>query len=239
MQLYFIRHAQSQNNLLWDMTGSNRGRSDDPELSEIGCEQARLLAQFLNRQDPAFVPRRRDYNDRAGFGLTHLYTSLMLRAVQTASLVADALDMPLLALEDLCETGGIYLEDQESGKRVGRPGKARAFFERSYPRLVLPEGCSDNGWWNRPFEEFDQVMPRARRFWHDLLQRHGQTSDHVALFSHGDFYNCLLRVIFQLERSNMWLDLNNAAITRIDLLEDNVHLVYANRVDFLPNELIT
>jgi broad specificity phosphatase PhoE len=32
MQLYYIRHAQSENNDLWDRTGSDQGRSEDPKL---------------------------------------------------------------------------------------------------------------------------------------------------------------------------------------------------------------
>ncbi|NJK45922.1 MAG: histidine phosphatase family protein [Pleurocapsa sp. SU_196_0] len=47
MRLYFIRHAQSSNNALWDSTGSENGRSDDPELSDVGVMQARALGDFL------------------------------------------------------------------------------------------------------------------------------------------------------------------------------------------------
>ena len=36
MQFYFIRHGQSTNNALWETTRSNKGRSEDPELSELG-----------------------------------------------------------------------------------------------------------------------------------------------------------------------------------------------------------
>ena len=42
MQFYFIRHAQSSNNHLWDQTGSNRGRSEDAPLTPLGL----LAAQF-------------------------------------------------------------------------------------------------------------------------------------------------------------------------------------------------
>jgi hypothetical protein len=42
MHLFFIRHGQSANNHLWEQTGSNRGRSEDPELTETG-PAARLL----------------------------------------------------------------------------------------------------------------------------------------------------------------------------------------------------
>lgn len=239
MQFYFIRHAQSQNNLLWNMTGSSRGRSDDPALSEVGLEQAHLLAQLLRRRDPALIQNDSDYYNHAGFNLTHLYSSLMLRAVATGAIVADALDLPLVALDDLHETGGIYLEDEGTGQRIGRTGKTRAYFQERFPRLVLPETCGERGWWNRPFEEHEQAMTRAGRLWRDLLARHGHTQDRIAIFSHGDFYNCLLRTILRIGGSDNWFGLNNTGITRIDMIDDCVHLVYANRIDFLPHELIT
>ena len=47
MQLYFIRHGQSENNLLWDQTRSDTGRVGDPELTSNGQLQANLVAQYL------------------------------------------------------------------------------------------------------------------------------------------------------------------------------------------------
>ncbi len=239
MQLYFIRHAQSQNNLLWDTTGSSRGRSDDPALSETGLKQAQHLAAFLGKSVPARAGNGRDDHNWAGFCLTHLYTSLMLRAVTTASVLANALDLPLIGWQELHETGGIYLEDEETGERTGRSGKNRAYFQQHFPRLLVPDTCDERGWWNRPFEEREQALRRAERVWQVLLQRHGRTEDRVAVVSHGDFYNCLLRSILRMDGSDAWFDLNNASITRIDVDDDLVHLVYANRTDFLPRELIT
>jgi 2,3-bisphosphoglycerate-dependent phosphoglycerate mutase len=79
MQLYYIRHAQSENNALWEATGSDEGRSSDPELTEIGKQQITCLAQFLKTGDPVLGNRRMDAQNLAGFGLTHLYCSLMVQ----------------------------------------------------------------------------------------------------------------------------------------------------------------
>ena len=49
MQFYFIRHGQSENNALWERTGSSEGRSEDPELTALGHRQAKRLAQFLRQ----------------------------------------------------------------------------------------------------------------------------------------------------------------------------------------------
>ncbi|HEY3341640.1 MAG TPA: histidine phosphatase family protein, partial [Anaerolineae bacterium] len=97
MQLYFIRHGQSANNALWNATGESGGRSYDPELTEIGCSQANLVAQFLRQGDPALTSRGTDPQNLTGFGITHLYCSLMVRAASTGHAIADALDLPLHA----------------------------------------------------------------------------------------------------------------------------------------------
>jgi 2,3-bisphosphoglycerate-dependent phosphoglycerate mutase len=264
MQLYYIRHAQSENNLLWDRTGDNLGRSHDPQLTETGKRQAETLAQFLAGCTSRPLDRAKlgdaanDPQNALGFGLTHIYTSLMLRAVATGTAVANALNLPLVAWPDLHEGGGIYLEDEESGLLVGLPGNPRSYFEQHYPNLVLPDSLGESGWWNRPFEERPDRRRRAWRVWKELLQRHGETDDRVALISHGGFYNHLLSIILhygsgdkqtpempddlaltQETHPGAWFAMNNTAISRMDFTPREVRLVYSNRIDFLPYELVT
>lgn len=239
MQFYFIRHGQSENNLLWDKTGSSAGRVHDPELTEKGLQQARRVAQFLAHMDPEATVAGRDPQNLAGFGITHLYTSLMVRAVGTASVIAGTLNMPFIAWPDAHETGGIYLDGEREGERIGQPGFGRSYFRHKYPRLQIGEEVSDKGWWNRPYEEEAQIKERADRFLRDLLARHGGTDDHVALVSHGGFYNFIMRMIFQIGNQSNWLEMNNTAITRLDFEGDHLVCCYMNRVDFLPKELIT
>jgi 2,3-bisphosphoglycerate-dependent phosphoglycerate mutase len=246
VQFYFIRHAQSGNNLLWKRTGSYEGRSADPDLSAVGQQQAQILAQYLRGTELPPVTPDRDPQNVAGFGLTHLYTSLMVRAVVTGAIVARALDLPLVAWVDAHERGGVYLKDEQTDERIGQPGYNRAYFKHHYPDLVLPESLGEAGWWNRPYEDLKQRAARARRFLEQLLERHGHTDDRVAVISHGGFYNSLLAVLLKLpEPEKAWFVLNNAAITRIDFHDasdefaEHIALAYMNRVDFLPPELVT
>ncbi len=239
MQFYFIRHGQSENNLLLDTTGAEIGRSEDPQLTPAGRRQAESLAQFLKRPRSVAATNNRDHQNLGGFGITHLYTSLMVRSVATGAIIADVLGLPLVAWEDLHEKGGIYLGDAATGARVGQPGKNREYFETNFPNLVLPESLGESGWWNRAFEEPGEAVLRAERFYCELLRRHGQTEDRVAAVSHGDFYNLLLCSIFKIEREESWFRLNNAAITRIDFDGQVATAAYMNRVDFLPRELVT
>ena len=70
MQFYFIRHAQSSNNALYDSTGSWDGRSADPELTEMGWQQARALADYLQRSPADPQAAGRDAANHGGFGIT-------------------------------------------------------------------------------------------------------------------------------------------------------------------------
>jgi 2,3-bisphosphoglycerate-dependent phosphoglycerate mutase len=229
MQLLFIRHGQSANNALWDATGANAGRSEDPELTAIGRQQAALVAQFLSQGGNRF-------------GITHLYTSLMLRAVETAMAIAQALQLPAHAWEDMHETGGIYV-DNDKGEPIGLPGRTRAQFNEHFPALVLQDGLYEAGWWNRPFESYEAAPMRARRFHDDLLAKHGGTENVVAVISHGNFYRYFLAAALQLPNPHaVWFLMHNTAISRIDFpvnREVDVYIHYQNRVDHLPAALIT
>jgi 2,3-bisphosphoglycerate-dependent phosphoglycerate mutase len=239
MQLYFIRHGQSTNNALWVATGADAGRSHDPELTEVGRRQAELLAEHLGASQPTVVTDHRDSQNRAGYGLTHLYCSLMLRAVQTGLVLANRLALPLHAWIDWHEEGGLYLDD-EAGERVGLPGYGRAAFAEKYPALVLPESVGDDGWWNRPFEAGPDRPARARRVLAELLQRHGQTEDRVAVISHGGFYNHFLAAIYgATERLKVGHLMNNCALSRFQFEPERVVIVYQNRASYLPTELVT
>jgi 2,3-bisphosphoglycerate-dependent phosphoglycerate mutase len=240
MQFYFIRHGQSTNNLLWRRTGSSKGRNEDPELTDLGRRQAEILAAYLQRGKSDGAGEGGDNQNVAGFGITHLYTSLMVRSVATGTEVSRALDLPLVVWQDMHEGGGIYLDDDESGERVGKPGRNRAYFETHYPELVLPQSLDNTGWWNRPYEDNVQRALRARRVLDGLLEKHGGTEDRVAVISHGGFYNDFLAALLTLpSRDGFWFALNNAAITRVDFLEGRTALVYTNRASYLPGDLVT
>lgn len=152
MHLYFIRHGQSTNNALWAQNQSRDGRSEDPELTEVGERQAALLARSLGREAPMAEAPPYNPKDVGGFNITHLYCSPMIRAINTAMYIAEALDLQPSVWRDVHEVGGIFLEDVESGRPVGLPGRTRAYFPERYPELMLSDDLGTDGWWNRPFE---------------------------------------------------------------------------------------
>ena len=247
MRLYIIRHAQSENNALWARTGNSDGRSPDPLLTQAGRQQARHLADYLAHSGSAAGTDYWDVLDRRGVAISHLYTSLMQRSVLTGTAVAQALNLPLNAWPDLHEVGGIYRNVPDGDERVGLPGPNRAIFESEYPRLLLPDDLGDEGWWNRPYESRQQTRQRARRVADDLFDRHGGSDDHVALVTHGAFGHVLLSALLGRREAEddspdprrLWLLMNNTGITRLDYTSRYATLLYLNRLDHLPQALIT
>ena len=250
MQFYFIRHGQSANNALWDRGGPARERCPDPELTELGHQQAQHLARFLaqagvpREEGPEGAPRRdsatsRDVQNVAGIRLTHLYCSPMIRCIETGTYLSRATGLPLVLWERAHEVGGIFYEDQETGEQIGLPGNDRDYLQDRYQDLILPDGWGVGGWWNRPFEAREQRILRAQRFHRELMRRHAGTEDRVAVVSHAGFYSYWLSVALDLPRRDalgFWK--SNAGISRIDF-DARTSVMYLNRTDYLPRELIS
>jgi 2,3-bisphosphoglycerate-dependent phosphoglycerate mutase len=234
MRLFFIRHGQSGNNALWTRTQSNVDRVSDPQLTEIGKKQAEAAAQFLDKC------LKTNSSNEYGVGETHIYCSLMDRAIQSGLIIANKLSLPLNAHLDIHENGGLYLENPATAERTGEPGRTLEDLKTSYPGLILPEGTNPLGWWNRPFEERETRRIRAKKVLNDLVNRFGTTNATVLFVSHGGFYNYLLRSFLELrEDTEVWFELYNAAITLFEISDDFKNLLYSNRFDFIPESIIT
>ncbi len=241
MRLYYVRHGQSENNAHWMEDSSAYQRVPDPLLTAVGEQQADLVAGFLARSDVDVVEWDEASRTFSGFGITHCYASLMERAVVTGHKIAAALDLPLLGWIDVHETGGMFTYDPETDTSYPESGRSRGYLEAHYPRLVLPKGVDDSGWWNRPREAPELMQPRAERVLAGLLDKHGGTDDQVVLVSHGGFFTHFIKAILGLPGpEKLWFALNNTSITRIDSqAEGHVVIQYVNRRDFLPPEFIT
>jgi broad specificity phosphatase PhoE len=205
-------------------------------VDRVGHEQARLAdMSHANGETP-----RRDYVNRGRFGFTHLYASPMVRALATASYLSAALNLPLVVWEDLHELGGIFFIDDETGERIGQPGKNRQELAGRFPQAQLPVTLTESGWWNRAHESVELQAQRARRLVCDLLEQHGGSDDRVAVVSHGGFYNIVLAELQGAPaHDGFWFNINNTGITRFNFVPEGVGLTYANRLEHLPAELIT
>ncbi len=123
MQLYFIRHGQSINNVNWN--NSEYIENPDPYLTEVGVAQAAFLAKYLKEKQHVTDEKAWNNQNQFGFGLTHIYTSLMERAAETAAPIAHALEIPFTAWIDLHEEGGMYAREDHENKK-GLSGRRRS-----------------------------------------------------------------------------------------------------------------
>lgn len=242
LQIYFIRHGQSENNAIMDDVERPHylfHRIEDPKLTSIGLKQAELVANFLAAGQP---PEDSDEQNRSGFGLTHLYCSLMSRAVQTAVPIARKTGLPLHAWHEVHETGGVFLAERIEDEIIwkGLPGNGRSYYETNFPELILPDDLTEEGWWNREKEPREQYNLRAQAIVDRLIEEHGGKDHRVGIVMHGGIFTRILTVLFDIRAERYWMLMNNCAISRVDIRDDGrLMLAYMNKTDHLPDDLIT
>jgi broad specificity phosphatase PhoE len=120
--LYLLRHGQSEANLLHEF--SNTGWKHP--LTPLGVQQAQALAVRL-----------------AGAGIERIFTSPLMRAVQTAEILAARLDVPLVREPALIEfsTGALEGRSDEAGWAEYRAGVSE-WMERGNPAARVGGGES-------------------------------------------------------------------------------------------------
>lgn len=229
MQLILIRHAQSYNNALKDVSQ----RQQDPHLTELGWEQAYLLAQHLANATDGYA------DEPYGYDITHLYASPMIRALQTASVIADALQIRPEVWVDIHELGGIFLED-EFGVAHGFPGMTRAEMQAHYPHYHIEARVTEGGWWpsEKGMETEDDGGLRAERV-AEALRARARENARIALVTHGGFMDRLIKCLLgQTPQPPITFLHYNTAFSRVDFLSpDDIWVHYLNRIDHLPSHL--
>lgn len=235
MQLLLIRHAESVNNLLFAQHGADdymHRRSPDPSITERGFVQADALARHLEKVD---------------YGITDILVSPMLRAVQTARPMVAALSLKPRMWVAIHEDGGMFTGDPlVPGSIGGHPGMTRADFARDHPEFELVDEITDDGWATGGWEDRAACHARAIRVAADLVHRaeseraQGITSV-VALMSHGTFLDALVKALFgHLPDERHHYFLNNTALSLLDFSRPGrIRLMYLNRTEHLPAELVT
>jgi broad specificity phosphatase PhoE len=143
--LFLIRHAVT------DMTGTLCGHSDPP-LNAKGREQASLLASVLS-----------------GSNVLRLYTSDLRRAVETAQLLANPLNIPIVTRSDLRE---ISFGEWEGRRWAEIPADGPDITAmESQPELSAPGG-----------ETFFSFRDRVRRAFKEIVAATGAES--TAIVTH-------------------------------------------------------
>jgi len=113
--------------------------------------------------------------------------------------------------------------------------------------LNLPDEFNDAGWWSRPAEDEAMFLERMQTVVDEVKQRLTQSEENVAMVAHGDFIDQFVKQLMGVERhqhnyDNHWVanwTFHNTSISRVDFVDGSHNVVYMNRIDHLPNELVT
>lgn len=238
MELYIIRHGQSANNAM----AEGGQRVSDPPLTDIGEVQADRLARYLTVTGDGVQEIRAagTHQNCAGFEFDRIFSSPMLRAIQTAAPVGRALGIRPEIWIDIHEEGGVWLDEGDGRGGVGYPGLTRREVAARFPEFAMPEAITDEGWWNRPPEIRAEWRARARRVASVLHERFAGTANRIALVCHGGFANDLLHAVFAGMPDGVYFENPNTAIGRLDFNGRGwVQVRYLGRVAHLTPELTT
>lgn len=166
MRIYFTRHGESQANLLHEI--SNRGLRHG--LTRKGREQAAALADQL--QD---LP------------ITRIYSSPLLRAIETSVILADRLDLDYEVVD--------ALREYDCGIAEGRSdAEAWQLWQAVFDAWTL-----DRRWEQRieGRESFYDIRQRFVPFIDRLVCRYGITEAGMLCVSHGGVYWVMLPLVLK------------------------------------------
>lgn len=181
MFLTIVRHGQSTGNVSGDDI-------PDGELTSLGRQQARETAARL-----------------ANAGITHVICSPLVRALETASIIAGAAGVRQIE---------VWPELQEHRWLGIHRGLGRAAILERFPNAVLPDSVEAEGW-NHGGETYETALERGVSAMAALRARIGP-KEHVAVATHGAFANYLLRALLHVPPAHaVWFSMNNCGISRV------------------------
>ena len=213
MQLYLIRHAQSQNNAL-----PEEERVEDPGLTEVGRRQAEHLAEWI-----------------PSLNLTRLITSPFRRTLLTTDPIRRATSLVPEVRIDLHEQGGCY-SGHEVGNMVGRPGMTGRQIETEFPGFQVADDIDGEGWWqSKPYESREDAWSRAARLIEWTRREFAYSEERVAFVMHAD-----IKRLFLARLNAEPLDVAcNTSVTEIEFTSNSHHLRVFNQTSHLPEHLVT
>ena len=174
MKLGLIRHGSTA----WNKEGRAQGSSDIP-LDDQGLRGARLLAERLLYEEWDVI-----------------YSSDLMRAKQTAEIIADELQVPLIFDARLRETGGGKIEGTTESERIAKWGE-------NWRECDLG------------IETIESVKARTQAFRKERLD--GAAHHNILIVSHGALLNTLLAEL--APQSLFEQSLKNTSLTTFSLVD--------------------
>ena len=196
MRLYVIRHG--------DAAHSPYVFGVAKPLTELGREQAQAAGEALRAH-----------------GITHIYASTVPRTMQTAEIIAAALQLPVEHSDDWVE----HLIPAIDGLTIEE-------IREQAPHLAPDR--TDEPWWERDFgaggESFSMLYDRATRAWTALHERHGGASDTPLLVTHGTYADFFLQAALGIRPVRHLFQFRNTGVAVVNTDGDDLR----PRIEFLP-----
>ena len=171
-RLYLVRHAQSQGNTGEDLA------TGDPDLTDVGWEQARRLGERLKSQL-----------------ISRIYASPLRRTQQTASAIAEVSGLDVIRKADLRE---VELGQADYDIRLLPPKEQAAV-----AKLIMTEGT----WDAFPGSEgSDVARKRVRDVIHEIVDSH--PGERLVVVAHAAFIQTFVSVVLGLQRDFVFYPFN-------------------------------
>ncbi len=222
MQLYLIRHAESENN-----ARPLHQRVEDPAITAVGRLQAEHLAQWTK-----------------SLRIDTLITSPFLRTLQTTRAIVNATPQRVHVWHNVYERGGCY-RGHGPDAVVGGNGLGRSDIIRHAVhdpnQCVMDATIDDAGWWGgRPREQDHEVETRARIVAQRLVENFGARGETIVAVIHAEFKRYLLAELFQgFVDAHQLGPMRNTGISKANFDGSRWQFDWFNSVSHLPSRLIT
>ncbi len=185
-RLFLVRHGQSDGN-----AAGRFGGHSATALSELGKKQAEITARALAKER-----------------INIIYSSDLLRAVQTAEPLARLLDLPIITTADFRERKVGVLEGKTFDEsKAEHPNDYYALLNRNIHHVITGG------------ESYRELLRRATNALHEVLRAH--SGENIVIFSHTGaicFLTLyLLGAINRRTRTTPWLVTSNCGINRFEI----------------------
>jgi len=196
-----MRHGQAYNNVQKLLVGRNL----ESHLTDLGREQVRNTAQILKT-----------------INIDQIYSSPVIRTVETAEIVSDAVNMPFQTDERLFEIElgklvGMYYEDL-----INKHGN---LFVKFYS-----DDDNENSLLEFEVESFRAVKQRISELLKEITIKH--QNENVLLVSHLDPIKAAISLIMNIKPSSVYnIQVPNASLNIFKNYDNNISLCGINIMD--------
>ncbi|MBE5882155.1 MAG: histidine phosphatase family protein [Lachnospiraceae bacterium] len=199
MRLYIIRHGETE----WNKVKRLQGQTDIP-LAEEGIRLARLTGEGM-----------RD------FPIDFVISSPLERAVQTARLLTEGRDIPILTDMRIIEISFGEWEGECIFDSEVLPKEFRRLFYEDPMHCICPPGG----------ETFADVCRRTGNFYQSLLSNPDYADKNILISTHGAAGRCLLSQFYE-DKNDIWRGgvPKNCAVTTVEVIGNESCVVEKDRI---------